>query len=101
MIATGGSVIYSDKAMKHLKSTGTVIYIYLPLKIIEKRLSNFCSRGVVIKPGRSLSDLYIEREPIYRRYADIIIDCTNLSHEKVIEAIISNILPNKGYYFAK
>ena len=95
VIATGGSVIYSDKAMSHLKSNGIIIYLYLPFTIIEKRLSNFCSRGVVIKQGQRLFDLYNEREPLYRRHGDIIINCTNLTHEEVIEAIIANNLLNK------
>ncbi|MGA1824284.1 MAG: shikimate kinase [bacterium] len=95
VIATGGSVIYSDKAMRHLKSNGIIIYLYLPFTILEKRLSNFCSRGVVIKEGQRLSDLYNEREPLYRRYGDIIVNCTNLIHEDVIEAIITKNLFNR------
>ncbi|MGA1868840.1 MAG: shikimate kinase [bacterium] len=96
VIATGGSVIYSDKAMRHLKASGVAVYLYVPLYMIKKRLSNFCSRGVVIKPGQSLTDLYYEREPFYKAYADITIDCTHRSHEDVIEAIASNTLAIKS-----
>ncbi|MBR2175765.1 MAG: shikimate kinase [Clostridia bacterium] len=74
VIATGGSVIYGQEAMKHLKEIGIIIYIRLPYSEIENRLGNLAKRGVSIREGQTLRDLYEERVPLYEKYADIIID---------------------------
>ena len=91
VVSTGGSVIYGDKAMRHLKSIGKVIYIKVSLKELEKRLAgkDLFSRGVVMKkPGTTLSELYSERAPLYEKYADITVDCDNLSLDMTVEEII-------------
>ncbi len=77
VIATGGSVIYGREAMMHLKSIGHVIYLSLPLEEIEKRVGNLQNRGVAIRNGETLSDLYEQRVPLYEKYADITIKCEN------------------------
>ncbi len=87
VIATGGSIVYSDKAMNHLKENSTVIYLKLPCLVIEKRLSNMHSRGIAMGAGQSLLSLYDERCPLYERYADRIVDCEG----KDVEAIITCI----------
>ena len=74
VIAPGGSVIYCDEAMEHLKSIGKVIYLKLSLESLSKRLGNLKGRGVLLKDGQSLKDLYEERVPLYEKYADIVID---------------------------
>ena len=89
VIATGGSVVYSNKAMEHLKSSGVIVHLDLNLPVLEKRLSNLDARGVVRAPGQSLADLYKEREPLYLRYADFTLNCDGLNHEQVVERIMS------------
>lgn len=79
VIATGGSAVYGKKAMKHLSKIGTVVYIKLPLEEIDKRLGSFKERGISIRPGQSLADLYSERCPLYEKYADIIVETEGLS----------------------
>ncbi len=92
VVATGGSVVYSELAMRHLKATGIVIYLDLPLLVIEKRLTNIASRGVVMGPKQTLANLHDERRPLYLRYADIIIDCANLSHEEILGKITDSLV---------
>ena len=75
VIATGGSVVYCENAMKHLKSLGTVVYIKVPEKEIERRITNFSTRGIIIKSGDTLEDLYNERIPLYEKYADLTVLC--------------------------
>ena len=75
VIATGGSVIYCENAMKHLKSIGTVIYLKVPEKEIERRITNFSTRGIIIRSGDTLEDLYNERIPLYEKHADITVLC--------------------------
>ena len=87
VIATGGSVVYSEKAMNYLKSSGTVIYLELPLAQLEARLSNLDSRGLAMDSDQTFADLFNERLPLYERYADHTIHCDGLNHEEVIAAI--------------
>jgi len=91
IIATGGSVVYSDVAMEALRSTGILIHLYLPLDHLEKRLKDFKVRGVVKQPNQTLRELFFERLPMYQRYADITIDCTGKNHEEVISRIMGEI----------
>lgn len=75
IVSTGGSAVYSDVAMQHMKKMGKVIYLYCSLGVVKERLGDFSKRGVVLKPGQTLEDLYNERVPLYRKYADITILC--------------------------
>lgn len=74
VIAPGGSVIYGKEAMDNLKEIGVVVYLKLDYDILEDRLGDLKSRGVVLKDGYTLKDLYNERVPLYEKYADLIID---------------------------
>ena len=91
VIAPGGSVIYEPEAMKHLKKIGKVVYLKLDYKVIEKRVANVKKRGVVLKEGQTLKDLYNERHPLYEKYADIIIDAHLKSPEDVMMKICEAI----------
>ena len=84
VIATGGSVVYGKKAMRHLHSNGLIVYIQLPYQEIEKRLSNLATRGVTLREGQTLRDLYDERIPLYEAEADIVFDA---SHEEIEQKI--------------
>lgn len=88
VIATGGSVIYSEKAMRHLKKMGTVIYLHLSYETMLKRISNITTRGVVLKEGTTLLDMYNERLGLYEKYADFIIDCNDHTVEQTVEKIV-------------
>lgn len=77
VIATGGSVVYSPKAMKHLKAMGKVVYLRLSFDEMERRLGDLHARGVAIAPGATLQDLYNERVPLYEKYADITVPIRN------------------------
>ena len=91
VIATGGSVVYSDAVMNHLKENGIVVYLSLPLEVIKKRLTDLNIRGVVMSKGQSLDDLYKKRTPLYEKWADITIGCQNLTHEQTVEKIIEKL----------
>ncbi len=74
IIATGGSAVYSEKAMKHFREIGTVVYLKVSLQELERRLGDLKNRGVSIKEGQTLGDLYEERRPLYEKYADLTVD---------------------------
>ena len=87
VIATGGSAVYYDDAMVHLKSGGKCVWLSLPFDEIEHRIRNIKTRGIAIAPGKTLFDVFEERQPLYKKYADIIVDC-NSSAEDNVTAII-------------
>lgn len=88
VIATGGSVVYSEKAMEHLKKLGRVIYLHLDYDTMADRIKNITTRGVVLKDGHTLLDMYNERLSLYEKYADETIICDNLSVEDVVTSIV-------------
>lgn len=94
VIATGGSVVYSDKAMEHLKSLGTVIFLNLRFENMEKRIRNFKTRGVVMRKGNTLLDMYNERLPLYKKWADITINCDRETAEDTAQAIYDAVKNN-------
>ncbi|MEE1242852.1 shikimate kinase [Frisingicoccus sp.] len=87
VIATGGSVIYGEEAMEHLKSIGKVVYLKVSYESLRKRLGDLLKRGVAIRNGSTLLDLYNERVPMYERYADITVDAQDKGIREVMEAI--------------
>lgn len=87
VIATGGSVIYGESAMKNLKSLGKVVYLKVPYDEMCRRLGDYSHRGVVIKKGSTLADMYAEREPLYEKYADLTVDVCNAQLSDSLEKI--------------
>lgn len=87
IIATGGSVVYSEAAVLHLKASGFIVFLNTKVYQLERRLKNTSTRGIAMKNGQTLSTLYNERIPLYRKYADLEIDCS----KKHIETIVLEI----------
>lgn len=87
VIATGGSAVYGTEAMEHLRAIGTVVYIRLEYEQIEERLGDLHARGVSMKPGQTLRDLYDERTPLYEKWADVTIPCDGLRLREVVAEI--------------
>ena len=89
IIATGGSAVYSDRAMEHLRSIGTVVYLQISYKELANRLGDLQERGVVMKDGMgmSLADLYEERLPLYEKWADITVDVEKTSITKAAKKV--------------
>ena len=90
VIATGGSAVYGEEAMKKLKEISTVIFLKVDVSELEKRLSNITTRGVAMKEGTTIRDLHSERLPLYEKYADITLDCTGLTAEECVDKIVAN-----------
>ncbi len=87
IIATGGSVVYGKQAMEHLSEIGTVCYLRLSCESIAERLGDLTQRGVALKDGQTLRDLYEERTPLYEKYADMVIDCEDKSIREIVGEI--------------
>ncbi len=74
VVATGGSAVYGKEAMEHLKTIGKMVYLKSDFETIKSRLGDLHTRGVVLREGQTLLDLYNERVPLYEKYADITVD---------------------------
>lgn len=88
VIATGGSAVYGHGAMVHYKEIGKIVYLSLPLADIRQRLGDLDERGVTLREGQDLAALYEERLPLYEKYADITVDCKDLSIREIVEKIV-------------
>lgn len=88
IISPGGSIVYSKRAMKHLKKISTVVYIKLPYETIKRRVGNVKRRGVVLKEGQTLKDLYDERIRLYEKYCHFSIEADGLSVEDLLDTLV-------------
>ncbi len=91
VIATGGSVVYRERAMQHLKMLGKIVYLQLPYEVIARRLGDLKKRGVALKEGFTLKDLYEERVPLYEKYADIVVPLHGQSVRRSVELIAEKV----------
>ena len=96
VIATGGSVIYSPKAMEHLQSISTVVYLKVSHSVLKLRLGDLEKRGVVLEPGQTLLDLYKQRVPLYEKYAHITVNVGHKSVANSVTAIADALLKADG-----
>ena len=87
VIATGGSAVYSERAMNHLQNMSTIIFLAVGLETIRKRIRNFETRGIAKAKTQTFRDLFDERQVLYKRYANMVIDCNKKTQEEVAETI--------------
>ena len=85
VIATGGSVVYGSAAMEHLRKIGTVVYLKLSYETVAGRLRDIHGRGVVLRQGQTLKDLYEERRVLYEKYAHVTVEEDGFTVEETLE----------------
>ena len=78
VIATGGSAIFSEEAMKHLGEQGLIVYLDVSCEEIIRRVNNISTRGIAMKPGKTLAD---------EKYAQLTIPCDGKTMEQCVQAI--------------
>ena len=88
VVATGGSVVFRDEAMQKLKRNSVIVFIDVPLKNVKARLKNIKTRGVAAPKNQTIDDIFFERLPLYKKYADITVDTADLSPEETVSRII-------------
>ena len=91
VVATGGSAVYGERAMKKLKENGVVVYLKVSPEELQKRIKNIHTRGIAMKEGTTISQLYEERAPLYEKYADITIGCDGKTAEECVDEIVNKI----------
>lgn len=88
VIATGGSAIYSENAIHHLRQFGQIIFLDVPLAELTERVKDVATRGLARQPNQNFADLYHERRALYLQHANIIIDCRGKTQAQIIDDII-------------
>ena len=88
VVATGGSAVYCNEGMQNLKKDGRVIYLKLSPEEIKKRIKNITTRGIAMKEGTTIEELYAERCALYEKYADYTVDCEGTTPEECVNKII-------------
>ena len=91
VISTGGSAVYSDAAMRHLKAAGTVVFLDISLDTVFARIGDYSLRGISKRPDQSLLELFEERSALYARYADLTVRADGLSQEQVCDTLIDGL----------
>ncbi len=91
VISTGGSVIYSNEAMEQLKKLGPVVLLDIDEATFMKRVGDGANRGLAIAPGKSMADLYNERQPLYRAAADIVVSTDHHTPDECVDQILEQI----------
>ncbi|HEY9118466.1 MAG TPA: shikimate kinase [Marinobacter sp.] len=89
VISTGGSAVYSDAAMQHLKADADVVFLNIPLDVVLERIGDYGARGISRRPDQSLEELFTERLALYYAVADITIECVGRNQEEVCDAVVS------------
>lgn len=84
VISTGGSAIYYEKAMNHFKENGIIVYIKISFQEMMNRIKNMKTRGILLKNGETIEEMFQHREALYEKYADVVLDCNNLSIEETV-----------------
>jgi len=92
VIATGGSAVYGKDGMAHLQKSGVVVFLDLPLAVLEARVGDGATRGLAREEGQSFAHLFTERQPLYGRYADLTIGCDGQSPAQISEMILSGVM---------
>ena len=87
VIATGGSAVYGEEAMRHFRKIGHIIYLKVDYETIRKRLRSIKQRGVALRDGQSLRDLYEERTALYEKYADTVIEEKGDAEDVVVQIL--------------
>ena len=95
IISTGGSAVYYEEAMERFRNIGTVIYLYVGLEEIKRRLGDFSKRGIVLAEGQTIADLFKERTRLYEKYADVTVNCNGRAYQEY-QAELIRILKDIG-----
>lgn len=91
IIATGGSVVYGERGMKNLSNEGVIVFLDVPCDEIIRRIGDFSQRGIILKPGQTIEDLFEERRPLYQKYAEITVDTSGLTLAESAEIIADRV----------
>lgn len=91
VIATGGSAAYSDNAMAHLRAISKIVFLQISMDVAQKRIHNFATRGIAKAKDQTFASLFAERQLLYRKYAQITIDCNTLNQEALAVRIAEHV----------
>lgn len=89
VVATGGSAVYSEQAMRRLRALGLCVYLSISLETVQVRVKNWQSRGFLAAPGQSLEAIFAERSELYHRFSDVTIECDELNEQQCLLRLLA------------
>ncbi len=96
IVATGGSAVYSQKAMVYLKQFGQIVFLDVSMDELQNRIANASTRGIAKPETQSFAELFLERHPLYLQYADVVIKSEQKTVEEIVQAIVAHVLTPNG-----
>lgn len=91
VIATGGSAVYSGRAMGHLRALGRIVYLKAECDLLAARIADYGRRGIANPAGQHFEEIYRERTPLYEQSAEIVVTVDGLTHEGAAQAVIAAV----------
>ncbi len=91
IISPGGSAVYYENVMRHFKEKGIIVYLYISPTTLKERLGDFSKRGIVLREGQTLDDLYSERTPLFEKYADITVSCDGKAYSRYQAELVEKL----------
>lgn len=91
VIATGGSAVYSQQAMSHLKELGDIIFLDVKMSVLINRIKDMATRGLARRPDQSFDDLFAERSALYGKYAEITIHCSTMGVDEICDKVVETL----------
>jgi shikimate kinase len=91
VIATGGSAVYSQAAMEHLRAGGVIVFLEVDLATLEARIHDYETRGLAKRPDQTMEDLFDERSTLYSKYADLTVHCAGMTLEEICLSILHDV----------
>ena len=93
VVAPGGSAVCRPGAIGRLRELGRVVYLHVPLAELERRVNNITTRGIAMAPGQTLADVFAQREPLYRKYADLTVEVVpGMGLEDTVAAVLQGLI---------
>lgn len=96
VIAPGGSAMCREGAARHMGKLGSIVYLNVPLEELSRRIRNIAQRGIAMEPGQTLADVLAYRDPLYRKYADLIVDCPPMQPLEQTVQLVRTALKESG-----
>lgn len=91
VVATGGSVVYSEAIMRRLATAGPVVYLRADVETLKRRVGENPLRGIASDGAQSFEDIYRERTPLYERYATHTVDAVGGSADAIAALIVQAV----------
>lgn len=97
VVATGGSAVYSTRAMQCLRKLGLCVYLQISLQTVKARVKNWQSRGFAAAPGQGLDTIFRERDALYQKFCHVAVPCDGLDQTQCLQRLQEVYAKHQGF----